>query len=92
MPKGVVSFERKVLPFEGDADLISYPKSNFWSTSAIPLCKFEVHTSGHIEDQSGEAVEVDFANKYLIPTRFWNYLANGNLPYVRYSTYKMQNF
>ncbi|XLR38038.1 hypothetical protein S83_022698 [Arachis hypogaea] len=65
MPKGVVSFERKVLPFEGDADLISYPKSNFWSTSAIPLCKFEVHTSGHIEDQSGEAVEVDFANKYL---------------------------
>ncbi|RYQ99354.1 hypothetical protein Ahy_B07g087284 isoform A [Arachis hypogaea] len=65
MPKGVVSFERKVLPFEGDADLISYPNSNFWSTSAIPLCKFEVHTSGLIEDQSGEAVEVDFANKYV---------------------------
>ncbi|MED6146431.1 hypothetical protein PIB30_034452 [Stylosanthes scabra] len=65
MPKGVVSFERKVLPFKGHADLISYPNSNFWSTSAIPLCKFEVHSSGLIEDQSGDAVEVDFANKYL---------------------------
>ena len=42
MPKGVVSFERKVLPFKGNPDLISYPNAYFWSTSAIPLCKFEV--------------------------------------------------
>ncbi|KAE9606491.1 putative poly(ADP-ribose) glycohydrolase [Lupinus albus] len=65
MPKGVVSFERKVLPFESDPVHVSYPNANFWSTSVIPLCKFEVHYSGLIEDQSSEAVEVDFANKYL---------------------------
>ncbi|XP_019422282.1 PREDICTED: poly(ADP-ribose) glycohydrolase 1 isoform X4 [Lupinus angustifolius] len=65
MPKGIVSFERKVLPFEGDPVHISYPNANFWSTSVIPLCKFEVHCSGLMEDQSSEAVEVDFANKYL---------------------------
>ncbi|KAK7307991.1 hypothetical protein VNO77_41532 [Canavalia gladiata] len=65
MPKGVVSFERKVLPFENDYVHISYPDANFWSTSVIPLCEFEVHSSGHIEDQSSGAVEVDFANKYL---------------------------
>ncbi|KAL2349430.1 hypothetical protein Fmac_003430 [Flemingia macrophylla] len=65
MPKGVVSFERKVLPFENDSIHISYPDANFWSTSDIPLCNFEVHSSGLIEDQSSGAVEVDFANKYL---------------------------
>ncbi|XP_027361287.1 poly(ADP-ribose) glycohydrolase 1-like isoform X2 [Abrus precatorius] len=65
MPKGFVSFERKVLPFKNDAVHISYPDVNFWSTSAIPLCKFEVHSSGLIEDQTSGAVEVDFANKYL---------------------------
>ncbi|KAL2594909.1 hypothetical protein AAZV13_11G009700 [Glycine max] len=65
MPKGIVSFERKVLPFKNDSIHISYPDANFWSTSAIPLCRFEVHSSGLIEDQSSGAVEVDFANKYL---------------------------
>ncbi|KAK7253129.1 hypothetical protein RIF29_37582 [Crotalaria pallida] len=65
MPKGVVSFERKVLPFEANLVHISYPNSDFWSTSVIPLCKFEVHSSGLIEDQSSGAVEVDFANEYL---------------------------
>ena len=42
MPKGIVSFERKVLPFKNDSIHISYPDANFWSTSAIPLCRFEV--------------------------------------------------
>ncbi|XP_061369402.1 poly(ADP-ribose) glycohydrolase 1-like isoform X2 [Gastrolobium bilobum] len=65
MPKGVVSFERKVLPLEGDPVHICYPNDNFWSSSVIPLCKFEVHSSELIEDQSSGAVEVDFANKYL---------------------------
>ncbi|KAK7395990.1 hypothetical protein VNO78_16655 [Psophocarpus tetragonolobus] len=65
MPKGIVSFERKVLPFENDSIHITYPDANFWSTSVIPLCKFEVHYSGGIEDQSNEAVEVDFADPYL---------------------------
>ncbi|KAJ1391218.1 Pol [Sesbania bispinosa] len=65
MPKGVVSFERKVLPLEDDSVHISYPNANIWSTSAIPLCRFEVLSSGLIEDHSSEAVDVDFANKYL---------------------------
>lgn len=42
MPKGVVSFERKVLPWEDDSVHISYPNASFWSTSVIPLCRFEV--------------------------------------------------
>ncbi|WJX30982.1 poly(ADP-ribose) glycohydrolase [Trifolium repens] len=65
MPKGIVSFERKVLPWEDDFVHISCPNANFWSTSVIPLCRFEVHSSGLIEDHSSEAVEVDFANEYL---------------------------
>ncbi|XP_073219894.1 poly(ADP-ribose) glycohydrolase 1-like isoform X2 [Cicer arietinum] len=65
MPKGVVSFERKVLAWEDDSVHVSYPDTNFWSTSVIPLCRFEVQSSGLIEDHSSEAVEVDFANEYL---------------------------
>ncbi|GMP78930.1 hypothetical protein CsSME_00034682 [Camellia sinensis var. sinensis] len=65
MPVGVVSFERKVLPLENSFPCVSYPKADFWSTSSIPLCRFKVYRSGLIEDQSSEALEVDFANKYL---------------------------
>ncbi|KAK7310100.1 hypothetical protein RJT34_07370 [Clitoria ternatea] len=65
MPTGVVSFERKVLPFENDYVHISYPDTDFWALSVVPLCKFEVHSSGLIEDQSSGAIEVDFANKFL---------------------------
>ncbi|RDY14067.1 Poly(ADP-ribose) glycohydrolase 1, partial [Mucuna pruriens] len=65
MPRGIVSFERKVLPLKNDSIHISYPDANFWRTSGIPLCKFEVHSSGLIEDQSSDAVEVDFADPYL---------------------------
>jgi poly(ADP-ribose) glycohydrolase len=46
MPKGIVSFERKVLPWEDDFVHISYPNANFWSTSVIPLCRFEVFEGG----------------------------------------------
>ncbi|XP_059448050.1 poly(ADP-ribose) glycohydrolase 1-like isoform X2 [Corylus avellana] len=65
MPVGIVSFERKVLPLEGRPLCISYPNSKFWSNSVIPLCRVEVQNSGLIEDQSSEALEVDFANKYF---------------------------
>ncbi|KAL6139497.1 hypothetical protein ACLB2K_057801 [Fragaria x ananassa] len=65
MPMGFVSFERKVLPLEPTPLRISYPKAEFWSNSVIPLCRFEVHRSGLIEDQSSGALEVDFANKYI---------------------------
>lgn len=65
IPVGVVSFERKVLRLENSFPCVSYPKADFWSTSSIPLCRFKVYRSGLIEDQSCEALEVDFANKYL---------------------------
>ncbi|KAG9152603.1 hypothetical protein Leryth_021932 [Lithospermum erythrorhizon] len=65
MPSGNISFERKVLPLNHGRFNIYLPKADFWSKSTIPLCRFEVHGSGFIEDQSNEALEVDFANKYL---------------------------
>ncbi|XP_056161280.1 poly(ADP-ribose) glycohydrolase 1-like isoform X1 [Syzygium oleosum] len=64
IPVGVVSFERKVLPLEGNS-LVPYGKVDFWSKSAFPLCHLEVHDSGLMEDHSGEALQVDFANKYI---------------------------
>ncbi|KAK3035394.1 hypothetical protein RJ639_032922 [Escallonia herrerae] len=64
-PMGYVSFERKVLPLEHNSVGISYPKASFWRKSVTPLCPFEVYNSGLIEDQTNEALEVDFANKYI---------------------------
>ncbi|GAV67165.1 PARG_cat domain-containing protein [Cephalotus follicularis] len=65
MPAGFVSFERKVLSFENHPQHFCYPGADFWSRSGIRLCTFKVHSSGLIEDQSGKALEVDFANKYI---------------------------
>ncbi|XP_042478094.1 poly(ADP-ribose) glycohydrolase 1-like [Macadamia integrifolia] len=65
MPTGCVSFERKVLSWSRVPFSVSYPKTDFWSKSAVPLCHFEVSHSGLIEDQSCESLEVDFANKYI---------------------------
>ncbi|XP_060208779.1 poly(ADP-ribose) glycohydrolase 1-like isoform X2 [Lycium barbarum] len=65
MPAGCVSFERKVLALEHGTFCFPYPKENFWSQSNISLCPFKISNSGFIEDQLSEAIEVDFANKYL---------------------------
>ncbi|PHT66778.1 Poly(ADP-ribose) glycohydrolase 1 [Capsicum annuum] len=65
MPEGYVSFERKVLSLEYSPSCIPYPKEKVWSQSNISLCHFEISISGLIEDQSREAIEVDFANMYL---------------------------
>ncbi|MCD9558726.1 hypothetical protein HAX54_016262 [Datura stramonium] len=65
MPPGYVSFERKVLALEHGTFSFPYPKENFWNQSSISLCPFKISNSGFIEDQSSEAIEVDFANKYL---------------------------
>ncbi|XP_033517496.1 poly(ADP-ribose) glycohydrolase 1-like isoform X2 [Nicotiana tomentosiformis] len=65
MPLGYVSFERKVLSLECTPSCIPYPKEIFWSQSNISLCHIEITVSGLIEDQSREAIEVDFANMYL---------------------------
>ncbi|KAE8686716.1 Poly(ADP-ribose) glycohydrolase 1 [Hibiscus syriacus] len=67
MPTGSVSFERKLLSL-GHHPLqscLSYPDADFWTKSTIPLCPFQVHSSGLIEDHAIGTLEVDFANKYL---------------------------
>ncbi|XP_008788278.2 poly(ADP-ribose) glycohydrolase 1 [Phoenix dactylifera] len=65
MPTGFVSFERKSLPLKQSCHDISYPKAAFWRKSTVSLCPFEVFSSGLIEEQQCEALEVDFANEYL---------------------------
>ncbi|KAK6138602.1 hypothetical protein DH2020_027655 [Rehmannia glutinosa] len=65
MPKGNVSLERKVLHLKNSPLNIVYPEADFWSNSAVSLCQLEVRTAGLIEDQLIEALEVDFANKYI---------------------------
>jgi len=47
MPKGIVSFERKVLHLKNHSTQISCPDANFWSTSSVPLCRFKV-TEGNV--------------------------------------------
>lgn len=65
MPTGFVSFERKVLPRGHNPHYVSYPDADYWAKSTTPLCSVEIHTSGAIEDQPGEALEVDFADEYI---------------------------
>ncbi|KAM3250084.1 poly(ADP-ribose) glycohydrolase 1 [Capsicum chacoense] len=65
IPVGYISFERKVIALEHGTFSFPYPKENFWSQSSISLCPFKIFNSGFIEDHSSEAIEVDFANKYL---------------------------
>uniref|UniRef100_A0A0D6QSN1 PARG catalytic Macro domain-containing protein n=1 Tax=Araucaria cunninghamii TaxID=56994 RepID=A0A0D6QSN1_ARACU len=65
MPHGTVSFERKVLPVNDNNFSILFPKATYWSESKVPLCAFKVIETGTIEDHEQEALEVDFANKYL---------------------------
>ncbi|KAG2308697.1 hypothetical protein Bca52824_028445 [Brassica carinata] len=65
MPKGFVSFERKVITLEYNPHYVSYPEAEYWAKSITPLCYVEVHTTGIIEDQPGEALEVEFADEYF---------------------------
>ncbi|CAH8320107.1 unnamed protein product [Eruca vesicaria subsp. sativa] len=65
IPKGFVSFERKVLPLEHNPHYVSCPEADYWAKSITPLCSVEVHTTGGIEDQPGEALEVEFADEYF---------------------------
>ncbi|EOY06982.1 hypothetical protein QUC31_011594 [Theobroma cacao] len=67
MPTGFVSFQRKLLSLEypPSQSSASYPNADFWTKSTLPLCPFQVYSSGLIEDHPTGALEVDFANKYL---------------------------
>ncbi|OEL31608.1 Poly(ADP-ribose) glycohydrolase 1 [Dichanthelium oligosanthes] len=64
-PTGFVSFERKVLPCRAISDGVTYPDVDEWMQSRAPLCQFRVFSTGFIEDEEQEALEVDFANRYL---------------------------
>uniref|UniRef100_A0A0D9W196 poly(ADP-ribose) glycohydrolase n=1 Tax=Leersia perrieri TaxID=77586 RepID=A0A0D9W196_9ORYZ len=64
-PTGSVSFERKVLHRCPVSDSITYPDMDAWMKSGVPLCTFRVFSSGLIEDEEQETLEVDFANRYL---------------------------
>ncbi|XP_048609980.1 probable poly(ADP-ribose) glycohydrolase 2 isoform X2 [Brassica napus] len=65
MPRGFVSFERKVLPLEYNPNYVSYPEAEYWAKSTTPLCSVQVHSTGVIEDQPGETLEVEFADEYF---------------------------
>ncbi|GMI64592.1 Sanskrit for 'bright', poly(ADP-ribose) glycohydrolase 1 [Hibiscus trionum] len=67
MPTGSVSFQRKLLSLGRHPlhSCVSYPDADFWTESTIPLCPFQVHSSGLIEDHGIGTLEVDFANKSL---------------------------
>ncbi|KAF8108704.1 hypothetical protein N665_0104s0030 [Sinapis alba] len=65
IPRGFVSFERKVLPLGHNPHYVSYPEADYWAKSICPLCSIEVHSTGVIEDQPGEALEVEFADEYF---------------------------
>ncbi|OEL21293.1 Poly(ADP-ribose) glycohydrolase 1 [Dichanthelium oligosanthes] len=64
-PTGFLSFERKVLPLHPASGGITDAGLDAWMKSSVPLCPFRVISSGLIEDEQQEALEVDFANKYL---------------------------
>ncbi|CAN6297079.1 unnamed protein product [Urochloa humidicola] len=64
-PTGFVSFERKVLPRRAVSDSVTYPDMDAWMKSSASLCQFRVFSSGFIEDEEEEALEVDFANRFL---------------------------
>ena len=42
MPRGFVSFERKVLPLEYNPTYVSYPEAEYWAKSTTPLCSVQV--------------------------------------------------
>ncbi|KAL9816498.1 putative poly(ADP-ribose) glycohydrolase [Arabidopsis thaliana] len=60
---GLFSYE--ILPLEYHPHFVSYPKADSWANSVTPLCSIAVHTSGAIEDQPSEALEVDFEDEYF---------------------------
>ncbi|KAL5990734.1 hypothetical protein ACLOJK_011638 [Asimina triloba] len=55
----------KVLSLKRSLGGTIYPDADFWNKSVSPLCSFKVSNSGLIEDQHYEALEIDFANKYI---------------------------
>ncbi|XP_062592364.1 uncharacterized protein LOC134253794 [Saccostrea cucullata] len=57
--QGDIRFQRQVIPYE------ELPTVDTWLNSDCDLCPFSVKHDGHIEDSVPEAIEVDFANRYI---------------------------
>ncbi|XP_061171458.1 uncharacterized protein LOC133180985 [Saccostrea echinata] len=57
--QGDIRFHRQVIPYE------ELPTIDTWLNSDCDLCPFSVQHEGQIEDSVPEAIEVDFANKYI---------------------------
>ncbi|KAJ0035458.1 hypothetical protein Pint_26422 [Pistacia integerrima] len=54
-----------VLPLYHHPLFLSYPNAYVWSKSIVPFCPFEAYSLGSIEDHLTDALQVDFANKYI---------------------------
>lgn len=52
MPRGNVSFERKLLANNHNLNSIPYPKVESWSKSVVSLCLFEVNSNKMISNES----------------------------------------
>ncbi|KAJ0093169.1 hypothetical protein Patl1_27079 [Pistacia atlantica] len=65
MPIGSVSFERKVLPLDHHPLFLSYPDAYTWRKSIVPLYPFEAYSLGLIVDHPTNALQVDFAKRYI---------------------------
>lgn len=48
MPRGNISFMRKVLPLQQSSFAISYPMPGLWKKSTVSLCPFQVRTTDFI--------------------------------------------
>ncbi|KAL0740706.1 hypothetical protein Bca4012_082219 [Brassica carinata] len=82
MPKGYVSFERKVLPLEYNPPYVSYPEADYWAKSITPLCsvKEEIRFMMNPELIAGmlflprmdgnEAIEIVGAERFTLYTGF----------------------
>ncbi|MCO5603199.1 hypothetical protein L7F22_057346 [Adiantum nelumboides] len=67
IPRGMLSFERKTLCRQLQFISPRIPRFDqyYWKTSSSLFCSIQIFEDGLIENQSSNALEVDFANRFL---------------------------
>ncbi|KAI5067121.1 hypothetical protein GOP47_0017649 [Adiantum capillus-veneris] len=67
IPRGMISFERKVLhrQLQGIFPPIPGCDKHYWKNSSSSFCSIRIFDDGLIENQRSNALEVDFANRFL---------------------------
>lgn len=55
--KRCITIERRGLERE-------FSQMEYWSSSTVPLCKFDIDSNGVIEESDG-SLQVDFANEFI---------------------------